>query len=116
MDKLIPDAEKYVEEWGLVENATCFHNYKTITEDERKQILELAKTMTPSEIRYDKDYFYTNEIDNLIVVQYVNHRTETITYNIAENQQLNDLVHTIMAREMEYLLDEEDIISPDEER
>lgn len=109
MDKLIPDAEKYVEEWGLVDNATCFHNYKTITEDERKQILELAKTMTPSEIRYDKDYFYTNEIDNLIVVQYVNHRTETIIYNIAENQQLNDLVHTIMAREMEYLLDEEDI-------
>ena len=109
MDKLIPDAEKYVEEWGLVDNATCFHNYKTITEDERRQILELAKTMTPSEIRYDKDYFYTNEIDNLIVVQYVNHRTETITYNIAENQQLNDLVHTIMAREMEYLLDEEDI-------
>ena len=37
--------EKYIEEWGLVDNATCFHNYKTITEDERKQILELAKTM-----------------------------------------------------------------------
>ena len=65
--------------------------------------------MTPTEIRYDREYFYTNEIDNLIVVQYVNHRTETITYNLAENDQLNDLVHKVVAREMSYLLDEEDI-------
>ena len=65
--------------------------------------------MAPTEIRYDKEYFYTNEIDNLIVVQYVNHRTETITYNVAENDQLNDLVHKVVAREMAYLLDEEDI-------
>lgn len=109
VEKLIPDAEKYEEEWKLVGNATCFNNYKTITDEERKQIIELAKTMTPTEIRYDKEYFYTNEIDNLIVVQYVNHRTETITYNIAENEQLNDLVHKVVAREMAYLLDEEDI-------
>jgi hypothetical protein len=93
----------------LVGNATCFHNYRTIKDEERKQILELVNNMTPTEIRYDREYFYTNEIDNLIVVQYVNHRTETITYNLAENDQLNDLVHKVVAREMAYLLDEEDI-------
>ena len=109
VEELISNAEKYVEEWGIVDNATCFHNYKTIKDEERKQILELVKTMTPTEIRYDREYFYTNEIDNLIVVQYVNHRTETITYNIADNEELNDLVHKVVAREMEYLLDEEEI-------
>lgn len=109
IDKLIPNAEKCEDEWKIVSNATCFHNFKTITEAERRQILELVKTMKPAEIRYDKEYFYTNEIDNLIVVQYVNHRTETITYNITENEQLNDLVHKVVARETAYLLDEEDI-------
>ncbi len=109
VEKLIPEAEKYEDEWGLVSNATCFHNYKTITDEERKQIIELAKNMTPLEIRYNKEYFYTNEIDNLIIVQYVDHQTQTITYNIAENEELKELVHKITAREMAYLLDEEDI-------
>ena len=74
-------------------------NYPELSEND---ILELVKTMTPTEIRYDREYFYTNEIDNLIVVQYVNHRTETITYNVADNEELNDLVHKVVAREMEY--------------
>ncbi len=102
IDKLLSETEK--EEFELVSNAVCMHDYDSITQAERKQILDIVKTMEPSEIRTNRTY-YSAQNEYITVIQYRNHKVETILYSLKENAELSDLVNSLKLKELKYRLE-----------
>lgn len=105
MDKLLSENEKYDEEkFELVSNAVCMHDYDSVTQEERKQILDIVKTMEPLEIRENRTYYY-NSNDCVTVIQYRNNKIETALYSLKENESLNDLISSLRLKELKYRLE-----------
>lgn len=105
MDKLLSENEKNEEEkFELVSNAVCMHDYDSVTQEERKQILDIVKTMEPTEIRENRTYYYDSN-DCVTVIQYRNNKIETVLYSLKENESLNELISSLRLKELKYRLE-----------